>query len=64
MALGFRMLVASFHARFKELLFVSIALVLVAAFLNFDRSGLIPICVEPADLVTNHDHATGKNRKK
>ena len=38
---GFRVFIASFHAGFNELIFVSIALAVVAAFVNFDRSGLL-----------------------
>jgi hypothetical protein len=53
LTLGFILFIASFHAGFNELLFVSIAVAPVAAFLNFDRGGLLtshcmkPISVEP-----------------
>jgi hypothetical protein len=39
--LWFRVFIASFHARFNELFYVSIVLALVAAFLIFDPTGLV-----------------------
>ena len=36
--LGFRVFIATFHAGFNGLLFVSIALTAAEAFMNFDRS--------------------------